>query len=67
MQATVPPLFRMYTIEQLSEITGYSETYLVELKREPSRVRPRFRRNMSHFLKRTEAELFGVNKEQSND
>jgi hypothetical protein len=55
---TKPPLFSDYTVEQLTELTPYSEAYLRDLERRPERIRPLFRRVVAGVLGRPEAELF---------
>jgi hypothetical protein len=55
---TAVPLFEQYSIEDLARLAGYSEVYLVALKNQPERIRPRFRKTIAAILGRTEAELF---------
>ena len=53
------PLFRLYTVEDLADETGYSEVYLLDIKRGKQIARKRFRNNCVRILKRSDAELFG--------
>ncbi len=55
-----PRLFQVYTIEDLAEKTGYSVAYLTDLRNQPKRIRPRFKRVVAIALRKTEAELFGA-------
>jgi len=52
------PLFDLYGLDELARLTGYSEVYLIALKQQPERIRPRFRLTVSRILGRSEAELF---------
>ena len=53
------PLFRFYTLEDLAEQTGYSEVYLLDIKRGKQKARKRFRKVCVAILKRSSEELFG--------
>ena len=53
------PLFRIYTIDELNEMTGYSKAYLVDIEAHPNKANPQFRRMVTRIIKRPEAELFG--------
>lgn len=61
-----PPLFERYTVEQLTELTPYSEAYLLDLYRRPSRIRPHFRRTVAAVLGLPEAELFAEHPTNGN-
>ena len=52
------PLFREYTIEQLTQLTPYSAAYLEDLRRKPDRMGRMFKKHVAKWLGRTEAELF---------
>lgn len=56
-RATVP-LFQLFSIEQLTQLTPYSESYLDALLDSRQPIRPRFRRVVSRILGRPESELF---------
>ena len=53
------PLFRKYTVEELYELTGYSESHLLNVKLGWREANGAFRRKMAANLRKTEAELFG--------
>ena len=57
---TAYPLFDLYSIETLNELTGYSEDYLLGIKKGRELARPRFRLTMCAILKKPEATLFGT-------
>ena len=53
------PLFKDYTIDDLHKRTGYSEAYLVDIKQNPKRANPQFRRMVARILNQPESDLFG--------
>lgn len=53
------PLFDQYSVEQLADLTPYSESYLMALKHQPERITPRFRAFVSRILGKPEQALFG--------
>lgn len=58
MQTNSPhPIFREYRVSDLAELTGYSESYLVNIK-DGARARPMFRDKISRILRRPQSELF---------
>ena len=57
---TAYPLFDLYTIETLNELTGYSEDYLLGIKKGREMARPRFRLTMRAILNKSESVLFGT-------
>ena len=54
------PLFREYTIDELSKRLKYSEAYLVEIKLGHQAATPRFKHNACGILNRSHEELFGA-------
>ena len=58
-QATIPPIFRDYTIEELAERLGDTEVYLAQMKAGQKPIRPKFINAACGILNRTRAELFG--------
>ena len=57
------PIFKLYTIEQLNSLTGYSEVYLLDIKRGRHQANARFRLVCTRILQRPEAVLFGDSNE----
>lgn len=55
----IPPLFSLFTLEEISRRTGYTERYLVDVKFGDTSITGRFRKVCSRILQRPEAELFG--------
>ena len=53
------PLFKNYTIDQIHDLTGYSEAYLVDIKAHPSKANAQFRRMVARILNQSEQSLFG--------
>lgn len=56
------PLFEKHTVEWLRGRTGYSLTYLVDIKEGRKPARPAFRRFMASVLRKPESELFNGGK-----
>lgn len=55
---TIHPIFRIYTISELHQLTGYSEVYLLDIRDGRQEARPMFRRVCSRILRKSEDELF---------
>ena len=53
------PLFKLFTVEEIHRLTGYSEVYLLDIKQGRARANSRFRRVCSAVLQRPESELLG--------
>jgi hypothetical protein len=64
MKRLEAPLFQKFTIEQLVMLTGYSEVYLLDLKRGAQPIRPKFRRSVARMLGQPETVLFGEHKQE---
>jgi len=53
------PLFRLYTVSELAELTPYKESYLLRVKEGRTPLNWRFRETVAKILRRSEVELFG--------
>ena len=53
------PLFSLFNIEQIHQMTGYSEAYLLDIKRGRTPPTPKFRRMCCAVLHHTDTALFG--------
>ena len=53
-------MFDLFSIEQLSTLTGYSLVYLEDIRRGRQVARPRFRELCARFLGLPEDKLFGA-------
>lgn len=57
-----PPVFSLYTLEALEKATGYSLTYLVNLKTNPAIIPPGFRRKVAKMLRQSDETQEGAEK-----
>ena len=55
----VAPIFKEYSIEELSRRLDVGEYYIVEMKRGDKPIRPKFRNKAAAILNRSIADLFG--------
>lgn len=53
------PLFRLYKLDDLMRLTGYSDWHLLKIRDGTKPANPVFRRKCATVLSRTEEELFG--------
>ena len=53
------PLFRLYSISELAELTPYKESYLLRVREGRTSLNWRFRETVAKILRRSEVELFG--------
>ena len=60
-------VFDLFTIEQLVEMTTYSEIYLKDIKRGNQPARKKFKQVVAKELQRSEEELFSVAEVRDGD
>lgn len=53
------PMFRLFSDEQLKELTGYSLVYLYDLRTGRQPIRPHFKNVVSRILGMSAEKLFG--------
>lgn len=60
------PLFEQFSLEQVSDLTGYSIPYLEDLRNGSQQLRPRFRKVVARMLGKPEQELFSEHGANAN-